>query len=262
MPSKTVIDPIDAKILTALTAEPRATVIALADVTGLSRNTVQARLSKLEQRGVLHSFERRIDPGALGYPLTAFILTNVAQRKLSQIADASTGSPRSSRYTGSAVSPTFSSMSRSRRRRPLPHRRAHPRHRRRRTDHDFARDATVARLPADAPPVPDRRTLLSPTPDSILLTPLTLAAFLACRLLKPCGAPHRPTDQLAAADDDETGEVRVRRERRAGHRTAPCCLTDRSVRCTTTPEIATGRSTTHVVTEYGVSLTIRTSRSS
>ncbi len=111
MPSKTVIDPIDAKILTALTAEPRATVIALADVTGLSRNTVQARLSKLEQRGVLHSFERRIDPGALGYPLTAFILTNVAQRKLSQIADASTGSPRSSRYTGSAVSPTFSSMS-------------------------------------------------------------------------------------------------------------------------------------------------------
>ncbi len=93
MPSKTVIDPIDAKILTALTAEPRATVIALADVTGLSRNTVQARLSKLEQRGVLHSFERRIDPGALGYPLTAFILTNVAQRKLSQIADALDGVP-------------------------------------------------------------------------------------------------------------------------------------------------------------------------
>lgn len=87
MPSKTVVDPIDAKILTALTAEPRATVIALADATGLSRNTVQARLSKLEQRGVLHSFERRIDPSALGYPLTAFILTNVAQRKLSQIAE-------------------------------------------------------------------------------------------------------------------------------------------------------------------------------
>ncbi|MFD6893906.1 Lrp/AsnC family transcriptional regulator [Rhodococcus sp. NPDC060086] len=93
MPSKTVVDPIDAKILTALTAEPRATVIALADATGLSRNTVQARLSKLEQRGVLHSFERRIDPSALGYPLTAYILTNVAQRKLSQIAAALDGVP-------------------------------------------------------------------------------------------------------------------------------------------------------------------------
>lgn len=93
MTTTTTVDSIDAKILAALTEEPRATVIALADKTGLSRNTVQARLGKLEKQGVLHSFERRIDPGALGYPLTAFILTSVTQRKLSQIAAALDGIP-------------------------------------------------------------------------------------------------------------------------------------------------------------------------
>ncbi len=84
------IDALDAKILRALADDPpRATVMALADRTGLSRNTVQARWSKLESQGVLRSFERRIDPAALGFfPLTAFILTRVIQRKLAPIAAA------------------------------------------------------------------------------------------------------------------------------------------------------------------------------
>lgn len=83
----TRVDAIDAKIIKALNKDPRATVIALAEVTKLSRNTVQARLAKLEGQDVLRSLERRIDPAALGYPLTAFILTRVTQRKLAQIAD-------------------------------------------------------------------------------------------------------------------------------------------------------------------------------
>lgn len=93
MPNPPVIDSIDARILSALNEDPRATVIALADKTNLSRNTVQARLAKLERRGALHSFERRIDPSALGYPLTAFVLTSVTQRKLSRIATALDGIP-------------------------------------------------------------------------------------------------------------------------------------------------------------------------
>lgn len=82
------VDALDAKILAALSEDPRATVIALADKTKLSRNTVQARIAKLERDGVLRPFERRIDPAALGYPLTAFILTRVTQRQLAGIADA------------------------------------------------------------------------------------------------------------------------------------------------------------------------------
>lgn len=82
------LDEIDARILRALTADPRASVAALAETTKLARNTVHSRLAKLESDGALQSFERRIDPAALGFPLTAFILVTVTQRKLGTIADA------------------------------------------------------------------------------------------------------------------------------------------------------------------------------
>ncbi|MEV6426315.1 Lrp/AsnC family transcriptional regulator [Nocardia sp. NPDC051463] len=79
-------DPIDIRILRALIAEPRASAMALAQRTGLSRNTIQARLSRLDDRNALDSFERCIDPATLGYPLRAFLFANVTQRKLTAIA--------------------------------------------------------------------------------------------------------------------------------------------------------------------------------
>jgi DNA-binding Lrp family transcriptional regulator len=82
------VDATDAGLLRALAESPRATVLALAERTGLSRNTVQARLSRLEARAVLGSFERRIDPAALGHPLVAFVAVQVVQRRLDAVADA------------------------------------------------------------------------------------------------------------------------------------------------------------------------------
>lgn len=94
MPKPThVVDEIDARILRALTRDPRATVVALAEATGLARNTVHARLAKFETDGVVQSFDRRIDPAALGYPLTAFIMVTVTQRKLGPISEALKGVP-------------------------------------------------------------------------------------------------------------------------------------------------------------------------
>jgi DNA-binding Lrp family transcriptional regulator len=80
------LDAIDSRLLLALTAEPRATTIALADGVGISRNTAHSRLASLEERGVLASFERRVDPAAIGYPLTAYITTQVVQRRLDAVA--------------------------------------------------------------------------------------------------------------------------------------------------------------------------------
>jgi DNA-binding Lrp family transcriptional regulator len=37
---------------------------------------------------VLGSFERRIDPAALGYPLTAFVMVQVVQRLLAEVSAA------------------------------------------------------------------------------------------------------------------------------------------------------------------------------
>jgi len=85
------MDATDARLLRALAAAPRASVLALAETLGISRNTVQARLAALEARGVLGSFERRIDPAALGYPLTAFVSVQVVQRRLAEVAAALDG---------------------------------------------------------------------------------------------------------------------------------------------------------------------------
>jgi DNA-binding Lrp family transcriptional regulator len=82
------IDATDARLLLALVEEPRATAMALTGQTGLSRNTVQARLARLEGHGVLNSFERQVPPVVLGYPLTAYITTQVTQRRLDEVADA------------------------------------------------------------------------------------------------------------------------------------------------------------------------------
>ncbi|PXY18801.1 Lrp/AsnC family transcriptional regulator [Prauserella muralis] len=81
------VDPTDARILLELTEHPRATTLALADRVGISRNTAQARLARME-RDTLASFERRVPPAVLGYPLTAFITAAVTQRRLDEVAAA------------------------------------------------------------------------------------------------------------------------------------------------------------------------------
>lgn len=88
-----VIDAVDARLLLALAEQPRATAVGLADRVGLSRNTVQSRLARLEEGGAVAGYERRVEPAALGYPLTAFVITRVTQRRLDEVADALAGIP-------------------------------------------------------------------------------------------------------------------------------------------------------------------------
>ena len=81
-------DAVDRSLLRALAADPRATVVALADRLAMSRNTVQARMSRLEASGAFLSFERSIDPVPLGFPLEAFISVHVRQKQLAEVVDA------------------------------------------------------------------------------------------------------------------------------------------------------------------------------
>lgn len=88
MNTSRIADEIDTVLLRALVANPDATNLALAESTGLARNTVRARRARYTAEGSLRSFERRIDPAFLGFPLEAFILTTVKQRKLEAISAA------------------------------------------------------------------------------------------------------------------------------------------------------------------------------
>jgi DNA-binding Lrp family transcriptional regulator len=81
----TTLDHVDLELLAALSADPRATVVALAERLGLSRNTVQARMGRLERAGVFLSYERAISSAALGFPIEAFVSVIVRQADLPRI---------------------------------------------------------------------------------------------------------------------------------------------------------------------------------
>ncbi|MFC6357290.1 Lrp/AsnC family transcriptional regulator [Luethyella okanaganae] len=81
------LDATDIQLLLALSEDPRSTFVALAERLGLSRNTVQAHMAKLERTNVFQSFDRRLNPVPLGYPLTAFVSVHVQQKKLGAIVE-------------------------------------------------------------------------------------------------------------------------------------------------------------------------------
>lgn len=93
MKTSRTADAVDALLLRALVAQPDATNLALAEATGLARNTVRARLARYSAEQSLRSFERRIDPAFLGFPIEAFVLTTVKQRELTQISATLAGIP-------------------------------------------------------------------------------------------------------------------------------------------------------------------------
>ena len=79
------LDRTDLDILEILSADPRTTVVALAEKLRLSRNTIQSRMARLDQTGVFLPYERAFSPAALGFPLQAFISIGVRQTELPRI---------------------------------------------------------------------------------------------------------------------------------------------------------------------------------
>lgn len=79
MSSRVTLDSTDARILTALDDDPHASVLGLSRALGLARNTVHARLRRLEAGDALGPVSRRVRPSALGYPLVAFIEIEISQ---------------------------------------------------------------------------------------------------------------------------------------------------------------------------------------
>lgn len=73
------LDRTDARILLALDDDPAATVVALAERLGLARNTVQARLRRLEADGALAPPSTRLRAGHAAMPVLAFVTLAIGQ---------------------------------------------------------------------------------------------------------------------------------------------------------------------------------------
>jgi DNA-binding Lrp family transcriptional regulator len=100
LPNVPDLDATDARLLLALAEDPRASVMALSQRLGLARNTVQARLTRLESSGSLAPLDRRVRPEALGYRLGAYVTVQVTQRGLAEVSDGLAQIPEVLEVTG------------------------------------------------------------------------------------------------------------------------------------------------------------------
>ena len=79
------IDQLDVEILARLAVNARTGIAELATSLGVSRNTVQLRLRRLEEVGVLVGFHPIIDLAAVGMPIQATVTLEIDQRLMTPI---------------------------------------------------------------------------------------------------------------------------------------------------------------------------------
>lgn len=78
------IDSLDARLIATLRVNPRVGLLEVARQLGVARGTVQARLAKLEARGVIVSHGPEVDPRAMGYTIFAFVFVELSQGRLEE----------------------------------------------------------------------------------------------------------------------------------------------------------------------------------
>ena len=73
------MDELDGRLIDLFSHEPRLGVLEASRRLGVARGTVQARLDKLTERGVITGWGPDLSPEALGYPVTAFLTLEIRQ---------------------------------------------------------------------------------------------------------------------------------------------------------------------------------------
>ncbi|HEY2074703.1 MAG TPA: Lrp/AsnC family transcriptional regulator [Streptosporangiaceae bacterium] len=74
-----MIDGLDGRLIGLLMAEPRIGVLEASRRLGVARGTVQARLDRMQARGVITGYGPDIEPAAIGYQVMAFITLEIRQ---------------------------------------------------------------------------------------------------------------------------------------------------------------------------------------
>ena len=87
------IDELDGRIIDLLAAEPRIGIMEVSRRLEVARGTVQARLAKLEERGVIRGYGPDVDPSRMGYPVTAFVFLQITQGRLTEATAVLRGVP-------------------------------------------------------------------------------------------------------------------------------------------------------------------------
>jgi DNA-binding Lrp family transcriptional regulator len=80
------LDPLDVALLEALREHPRAGPLELSRIVRVARGTVQARLHRLEEAGVVTGYGPDVDLVAAELPVQAFVTLEIAQGDLDRVA--------------------------------------------------------------------------------------------------------------------------------------------------------------------------------
>lgn len=78
-------DGLDLRIIDALKRVPRGPLAEVARSVGTSRVTVQARLNKMQQSGVIANFDPQLDLRCAGFDVAAWVSVEINQSKLASI---------------------------------------------------------------------------------------------------------------------------------------------------------------------------------
>ena len=81
-------DPPDLLLISTMRSNPRATITNLARITGMARATVQSRLRRLEEVGVITGHGPDLSPAASGFSVTAFTTLSIAQGRHDDVVEA------------------------------------------------------------------------------------------------------------------------------------------------------------------------------
>ena len=87
------IDAIDAKLLGALVANARISNAEIARLVGLSAPSVSERIKRLEEAGVIEGYTVKINPEALGLPISALLRIRPIPGQLHKVAEILRGLP-------------------------------------------------------------------------------------------------------------------------------------------------------------------------
>lgn len=83
----TTIDRLDAELLRLLAADPRCGVLDLAQQLGVTRNTAQARLARLQSSGLVTGWLPVVDLATLGFTVRALVELELAQGGLTEVVE-------------------------------------------------------------------------------------------------------------------------------------------------------------------------------
>ncbi|MCX4097849.1 Lrp/AsnC family transcriptional regulator [Nocardia sp. alder85J] len=80
------LDELDLAILDAMHEYQKAGVLELSRRTRVARATVQARIARMEESGVITSYDPQVDVTAAGFDVQAFVTLEIAQGALDAVA--------------------------------------------------------------------------------------------------------------------------------------------------------------------------------